>query len=303
MADAERQLEVEGAQRTRVGVSAVLGGLLFFGGQILVTLIGAKEKSIGILQGLAPALHGQAAAGVDPRTVHEQFLVHNEWALMAGFAISCIGVLAMVMPLRYLSAAEELRSPAPSPIGRYAAIAGPVMYGVFLPAFELSLIIGAHSYLSGHARTGVAIDAATGGGVRVALQLVLTIGTLLLAVGFIMVALRSMRVGLLTKMMGTVGIIAGVLFLIPITPLPVIQSLWLIFFGAMLFEFGGRPLPEAWRVARAVPWPARGPSPRQQRQRGGGGGARRREAAPAVPAPAAPRGPSPSASKKRKRRR
>jgi len=302
MADAERQLVVEGAQRTRVGVCAVLAGLLFFGGQIIVTLIGAKEKSIGVLQGLAPALNGQAAAHVDPRTVHEQFLVHNELALMAGFVISCIGVFGMIVPLRYLSAAEELRAPVPSPIGRYSAIAGPVMYGIFLPAFELSLIIGAHNYLSGHARTGAAIDAATGGGVRVAFQLILTIGTLLLAVGFVMVSLRSMRVGLLTKMMGTVGIIAGVLFLIPITPLPVIQSLWLIFVGAMLFEFGKRPLPEAWRVAQAVPWPARQPSPRQQRQRAGSG-ARRRDAVPAVPAPAAPRGPSPSASKKRKRRR
>jgi len=233
MADAERQLQVEGAQRARVGAAAVLGGLLFFGGQVLITLIGAKEKSIGILQGLAPAFNGQAAAHVDPRTVHEQFLVHYQWSLMGGFVISCVGVLLMIFPLRYLGAAEELRSSAPSPIGRYAAIGGPVLYGIFLPAFELSLILGAHSYLSGHARTGSAIDAATGGGLRVAFQLILTIGTLLLAVGFIMVSLRSMRVGLLTRMMGTVGIIAGVLFLIPITPLPVIQALWLIFLGAM----------------------------------------------------------------------
>ena len=83
---------------------------------------------------------------------------------MGGFVISCVGVLLMIFPLRYLGAAEELRSNAPSPIGRYAAIGGPVMYGIFLPAFELSLILGAHSYLSGHARTGSAIDAATGGG-------------------------------------------------------------------------------------------------------------------------------------------
>jgi len=309
MADAERQLQVEGAQRTRVGACAVVAGLLFFGGQVLITLIGAKEKSIGVLQGLAPAFNGQAAARVDPRTVHEQFLVHYQWSLIGGFVISCVGVLLMIFPLRYLGAAEQLRSNAPSPIGRYAAIAGPAMYGAFLPAFEISLILGAHSYLSGHARTGSAIDAATGGGLRVAFQLILTIGTLLLAVAFIMVSLRSMRVGLLTRMMGTVGIIAGVLFLIPITPLPVIQALWLIFVGAMFVEFGRRPLPEAWRVATAVPWPAREPSARQQRQRGGGGllgggaGMRRRESAPAVPAPTAPRGPSPSASKKRKRRR
>ena len=74
-----------------------------------------------------------------------------------------------------------------------------------------------------------------------------------------MISLRSMRVGLLTRMMGIVGIIAGVLFIIPLTPLPVVQSLWLVFFGAMLLGFGGRPLPEAWTAGEARPWPPRQP--------------------------------------------
>ena len=39
-------------------------------------------------------------------------------------------------------------------------------------------------------------------------------------------------------MMGGFGIIGGVLFVIPLTPLPVVQALWLIFFAAMLLELG-----------------------------------------------------------------
>jgi hypothetical protein len=96
-----------------------------------------------------------------------------------------------------------------------------------------------------------------------------------------------------------------VLFLIPLTPLPVIQSLWLVFFAAMLLQFGGRPLPEAWTVVEARPWPVRERAPRQQRQqRQPMRGLRRgsSDSSP-VPAPVAPSGPSPSASKKRKRRR
>jgi hypothetical protein len=112
-----------------------------------------------------------------------------------------------------------------------------------------------------------------------------------------------MRVGLLTRMMGIVGIIGGVLFLIPLTPLPVVQALWLVFVGATLLGFGGRPLPEAWAAGEARPWPprqsARPARPARQPPRG----MRRGAASPPVPAPAAPRGPSPSASKKRKRRR
>jgi hypothetical protein len=308
MADAERQLAVEGAQRLRVAAAAVVAGLLFFGGQLWVAAIGAKEQTVGILQGLAPALHGQAAAKIDPRTVHEQFLVHHQVALLVAFAISNLGTLMMILPLRYLAAAERVRSPAPSPVLAYLALYGPILLAVFLPAYEISLIIGAHSYLSHSARDAAAITAATAGGVRVAFQLILTVGTLGVAGAFIMVSLRSMRVGLLTRMMGIVGIISGVLFLIPLTPLPVVQALWLVFFGAMLLGFGGRALPEAWAAGEARPWPARQPATRPARgarpERPAPRGLRRGASpSPPVPAPAAPRGPSPSASKKRKRRR
>jgi hypothetical protein len=105
-------------------------------------------------------------------------------------------------------------------------------------------------------------------------------------------------------MMGTVGIIGGVLFLIPLTPLPVVQALWLIFFGAMLQRFGGRPLPEAWTVAEARPWPTQARQPRQPRQpRQSRRASQDAPTAPPAPAPALPRGSAPNASKKRKRRR
>jgi hypothetical protein len=256
-----------------------------------------------VLQGLAPAFQGLAAAKVDPRTVHEQFLAHHQWSLIAAFVISNLGTLAMIFPLRYLASAERSRSPAPSVILGHLVLYGPILLGIFLPAYEVSLIIGAHSYLSHTARDAAAINAATGGGIRVAFQLLLTLGTLSVAGAFIMVSLRSMRVGLLTRMMGIVGILSGVLFLIPLTPLPVVQALWLVFFGAMLLGFGGRPLPEAWTAGEARPWPPRQPATRQARQPPRGLRPRGAAASPPVPAPAAPRGPSPSASKKRKRRR
>jgi hypothetical protein len=302
MADAERTLAVEGAQRVRVAACSVTAGLFFFGGQLWVAVIGAKEPTIGILQGLAPALHGMAAAAVDPRTVHEKFLVGHQFSLIASFLFSNIGVLGMIVPLRYLAAAERARSPVPSKIASQLALYGPILLAVFLPAFEISLILGAHSYLAHTARDAAAVTAATAGGLRIAFQLILTVGTLTLAAGLILISLRSMKVGLLTRMMGIIGIIAGVLFLIPLTPLPVVQALWLVFFAAMLLQFGGRPLPEAWNAGEARPWPAKERAARPARQPARG--TRRGASRPApVPAPAAPSGPSPSASKKRKRRR
>jgi hypothetical protein len=287
MADAERQLAVEGARRVRVAACALTAGLFYFGGELWVAVIGSKEPTIGVLQGLMPAFHGMAASAVDPRTAHERFLVSHQYALIASFVITNLGVLGMVMPLRYLAAAEEARSAVTSRLVSALALYGPIVYAVFLPAFEVSLIIGAHHYLSHSARDGAAITAATAGGLRVALQVILTLGTLALAGAFIMICLRAMRVGLLTRMMGIVGIIGGVL--------------WLVFFAALRLQFGGRPLPEAWSVLEARPWPARERVPRQSAPRGMRRGAAAAE--PAVPAPVAPSGPSPSASQKRKRRR
>src|ERR1700722_9433522 len=99
MADAERQLAVEGAQRQRIAALAGLSGLLFFCAQLWITVTGSKEPSIGVFQGLAPAFKGLKQAAVDPRTVKEQFLVHHQVVLIAAFAPSGIGVLMMIGPL------------------------------------------------------------------------------------------------------------------------------------------------------------------------------------------------------------
>jgi len=304
MADAEHQLAVEGAQRRRVGTLAMLAGVLLFAGELWAAVIEAKTPTVGIFQGLSPALKGLAAAAVDPRTAQERFLVHHQLPLIASLVIGAVGWIAVSFPLRYLAAAERLRSPAPSAITTYIAQYGPWIVALFVPALEISLILGAHNYLSHSARTASAITAASGGGVRVALQLIATVGQLAVAAGFVLISLRSMRVGLLTKMMGTFGIIAGVLFLIPLTPLPVVQALWLIFFGSMLLNFGNRPMPEAWTVAEARPWPAREPARRPDRSARPSRQPRGSAKAPPVPEPALPRGgANPNASKKRKRRR
>jgi hypothetical protein len=304
MNDAERQLALEGAQRKRVAILAILAGLAYFGGELWSSLIEAKDPAVGLVQGLAPALTGKAAANVDPRTIHEQFLVHHQVTLIISLVLIGAGAALMTFPLRYLAAAEHLRSTTPSGVTSYLARYAPLLIAIFFPVYEISLIVGAHNYLSGSARTSHAITAATGGGLRTALFLLLTLGTLSMAATFVLISLRSMRVGLLTRMMGGVGIIGGVLFVIPLTPLPVVQALWLIFFAAMLLEWGARPLPEAWTVSEARPWPS--PPPRQPRgQRGAPqrpARAARASSAPPAPEPVMRSG-SAAASKKRKRRR
>jgi hypothetical protein len=112
-----------------------------------------------------------------------------------------------------------------------------------------------------------------------------------------------MRAGLLTRFMGVLGIIIGVLVVIPIGPLPVVQTFWLIALGALLLGFWpGAGVPPAWRSGRAEPWPSSGQVTEQRRAaRAGRGRAASAPAADEASAPAAAVAGSPR--RKRKRRR
>jgi hypothetical protein len=116
-----------------------------------------------------------------------------------------------------------------------------------------------------------------------------------------------MRVGLLTRFMGYLGIFTGVLVLFPIgSPVPVVQGFWLLALG---YLFSGRwptGIPPAWRSGRAEPWPSSA-AMREQRMKAAGGGGRGKPAPTPAPqtvgAPAPGRTRSATPKRKRKRRR
>ncbi len=121
----------------------------------------------------------------------------------------------------------------------------------------------------------------------------------------LLVSLNAMRAGLLTRFLGILGVVSGVVLVFPqLIPLPLIQSFWLIALGLMLLGRSRTPLPPAWRTGSAEPWPsakeaaARRREAEERRQ----GIVREPEPEPEPkPAPAAAK-PHPS-SKKRKRKR
>ena len=101
-----------------------------------------------------------------------------------------------------------------------------------------------------------------------------------------------MRVGLLTRFMGILGVITGATFVVPLDQQSILRSFW---FAALGFLIAGRwpsALP-AWETGRPQPWPT---SQQLREQREG------LTPAPATPAPE-PRLPNPNASKKKRKRR
>lgn len=81
-------------------------------------------------------------------------------------------------------------------------------------------------------------------------------GALAFVVVFFYSSLWAMRTGLLTRFWGSLGMVAGITFLLG--PLFVVALVWLVYFAFLLLGKvpGGKP--PAWAAGEAVPWPTPG---------------------------------------------
>ncbi|HWH10504.1 MAG TPA: hypothetical protein VG165_05205 [Solirubrobacteraceae bacterium] len=306
--DRERQLALEGERRTKVAVCAVFAGLLVFVGSAYGDyVVFAHYPTIGLLQALTPTLHGVAKGAADPRSAHVIFTSHHAAGLIVASCIVGIGSLLMIPPLRYLADAVRLRGKT-QPTWKYFATFGGIATAVFAVVVQVVAVTRARDFVHNADYSKHAVDQALSASGGIALALPATLGQIMFAVGFGMISYLAMSVGLLKRLLGVLGAIAAVLFVIPVLqafePLPVLQIVWLISFGALLSGRTASVLPPAWTSGEAEPWPTQ----QRIREARGAGGSGRRERGTAsavvtVPAPRLPGKPSANSSKKRKKRR
>jgi hypothetical protein len=318
MDDRERQLAAEGATRRQVAIAGIAAGVLLLGGTVYGTLVVlAGLPTVGLIQGLAPALHSQVVAAVDPHAARVLFNDHHAAGLIFDAVLVALATLGMIPVLRYLYEATRFRlqqaqeEAAATPgaargarLPRAALILTLVGAGggaVVLLAAQIFDTIKAHDFVGQADRSHAAVNAALNSTAHVVLTSFGVAAQLALAFAYVMIPLNAMRAGLLTRFMGILGMVSGALSVF-FPPLQVLQAFWLIAFGMMLIGRSSSPLPPAWETGEATPWPS------QQQTRGRRG----RQPAPdpepvatvAGPAPArTPRPASPNASKKRKKRR
>jgi len=71
--------------------------------------------------------------------------------------------------------------------------------------------------------------------------------------------LNAMRVGLVTRWMGVLGIFTGVLIFLPIggATLEVVPAFWLVAMGILYVGKWPNGQPPAWESGEARPWPTR----------------------------------------------
>jgi hypothetical protein len=319
VASPEEILAWEAEHRQRAAIAAFAAAGLTIAGVLLTTLgqPGSSEFDDKILTVVDTMNRAAAGQSIPPGRIAAYTLdVGQHPALpIVGAVLFALGSVAIYFVMAYLFRAVRARRPGFQQIALVMAAIGAVGFGVGRAVSEIARYIGAAGFVDAADHSNSAAADALSPPASLVGQVIWQAAALALGFAFVLIALNAMRVGLLTRFMGVLGIIVGVTFVLPLDQQGIIRVFWL---GALGFLILGRwpSMPKAWASGEPEPWPSQ-QQLREQRQaaRGANGDARTPRPASTPPkapppAPPTPRRPDPapassehSSSKKKKRKR
>jgi hypothetical protein len=295
------QLTRESDRRSRLAVPAFAGGVLYLLGAIIATSTLNGAPTVGLLQGLAPALSGVADPPVSPRAEEVKFISHHAFALIAGSTLAALSIGALTLILLLLLDATRFRRPETWSAARPLVLFGGIALALLSVGHQVVSSIETHSFAVGHDFSSRAVDnALTKGAANVLTDYVDLLAGVALMAGMIGVMVNALRVGLLPRWMGILGIFAGVLIFLPIggATLEVVPAFWMVMMGILYVGRWPNGEPPAWAAGEARPWPSQAEL-RAAKQAGKGQPALSMAGVDVAPAPAQPA----SGGRSRKRRR
>jgi hypothetical protein len=304
------QVARESDRRSRLGVPAFAGGVLYLLGAIIATSTLNGAPTVGLLQGLTPALSGVANPSVSPRAEEVKFISRHAFALIAGSTVAAISIGALTLVLLLLLDATRFRRPETWSAARPLVLFGGIALALLSVGHQVVSSIETHSFAVGHDFSNRAVDnALTKGATNVTTDYVDLLAGLALMAGMIAVMVNALRVGLLPRWMGILGIFAGVLIFLPIggATLEVVPAFWMVMMGILYVGRWPNGEPPAWAAGEARPWPSQ--AERRAAAKGEPVGKRAVKGQPALsaagadvaPAPAQPASSSSSGKRRRKR--
>lgn len=254
----EQQLARESSRRGRMGVPAFAGGLLYFVSALIVSATLSGAPNVGLLQGLAPALKGEANPSIGPRAAEVKYISHHAFALIAGSAIKALSLVALTLLLLLLLDATRFRRPETWSLARPLVLFGGLGLALVTIVHQIALAVQVHDFAIGHDLSTHAVERALNHGtVNVGSEYLALLTALVLMAGMVAVSLNAMRTGLLTRWMNVVGIFAAVLIFLPIggATLEIIPAFWMCAMGILYLGRWPNGDPPAWAAGEARPWP------------------------------------------------
>src|SRR5579875_3493923 len=232
----EEQLAFEARSRTRQIAFAVAGGVLL----MIASIIGLLGPHSAVSEETLNLLTEHQRAGYD----------------IAATVLNSIAELSFGVTLWYLWRCTRSRSEKSLAYIPVLVVIGVVVAAVTDLVYVVDFTHIASEFATTGAQTYDQANRLESSNLIAICKILGQLAALLIAISFVVVSLQAMRIGLLPRFMGYVGMLSGFLFLFPITVVPVVQLFWLL---ALAIMFSGRwpdGLPEAWKTGRAVPLPS-----------------------------------------------
>jgi hypothetical protein len=296
------QVARESERRDRLGVPALAGGVLYLLSGIIIAATLKGAPTVGLLEGLAPAIGGVANPSVSPRAPEVKFISHHAFGLIAGSALAAVAIGALTLILLMLLDATRFRRPQTWSGAFPLVLGGGIALALVSIGHQVVSALEAHSFAVGHDFSNHAVDSAlTTGTANVVTDYLDLLAGLAVAAGMIATTLNAMRVGLLPRWMGMLGMVTGLLIFLPIggEELEVVPAFWMVMMGILFLGRWPNGEPPAWAAGEARPWPPR--SRRPPRGAGAGRPALSTSAGDIAPEPARPAVKSSSRKRRRKR--
>jgi hypothetical protein len=299
----KEQVARETERRTRLAVPAFAGGILYLLSGITTTATLNGAPTVGLLQGLAPALAGEANPAKSPRAQEVEFISHHSYPLIAGSVMASLAIAALTLVLLVLVDAARFRRPTMWAAARPMILAGGIALVIVSVGHQVVAAIETHNFATGNDFSNHAVDnALTKSTPNVVTAYLSLLAGLAVAVGMIVIVVNAMRAGLVTRWMGVLGIFTGILLFLPIggATLQVVPAFWLVAMGILYIGKWPNGQPLAWESGEARPWPSRAQM-RAEARGGAGQPALATGAGDVTPAPTRPA--SGGSSRKRRRKR
>jgi hypothetical protein len=276
--DVEDPLAWEAKQRKSAAIAAGLAGVLTAVGMAwrAITLNGGPSpgllEAVGRLQDPGPPIGSQRSLAL-PFFQHYQ---DNAVPIVAAVVLVAIGSVALGWALTYLAVATRARRPEFPKLLLYLPVVAGILNGVYVVASEISRLLDYDNVLSGPGTVDAVLDLGVNG-FAIFAAIVGLPGTLGLALALVFVSLNAMRVGLLTRFLGILGMICGGLAVLSQFVFSFVVTFWLVALGLLFLDVTPGGAPPAWRTGQPEPWPsqrevaearraARDPAPEPQPQ-------------------------------------
>jgi hypothetical protein len=299
VASVEEQLAWEARQRPRAGAAAITAGILTTLSLIWLRAGLADVPDAPFLNALRRAFEsGAMGDDASQLTPVFQYYVDRPFVFVGSALLQAIAMLGLAWAVTFLAVATRARRPELPRYLIYVALVGAVLVAIAALLNGVGRLVAINSFLDGDRTVDAARDV-NGEPLLATAFLIGQLAPLALAAGLLLVSLNAMRVGLLTRFLGVLGMISGGLTVFSGFFLfgPFVQAFWMLSLGFIFLNFGRAGAPPAWRTGQAEPWPS-------QREVAAARQAGRRPASEptAEPQPVPAGRPHPS-SKKRKRKR